>query len=58
MADNVNPFDVLREDMESEETYHRVNAIHRLKIIATLMGVDKVKAQLIPYFDCKSVLFR
>lgn len=53
MADNLNPFEVLKEDMESEETYHRVNAIHRLKIIATLLGVDKIKTQLIPYFDSK-----
>ena len=53
MADNLNPFEVLREDMDSEETYLRVNAIHRLKIIATLMGPDKIKSQLIPYFDRK-----
>lgn len=44
MADNLNPFDVLREDMESEETYLRVNAIHRLKIVATLLGPDKIKS--------------
>jgi serine/threonine-protein phosphatase 2A regulatory subunit A len=54
MADNTNPFDVLKEDMESEETYLRVNAIHRLRIIVTLMSPEKIKTHLIPYFDCKS----
>lgn len=37
--------------MESEETYLRVNAMHRLRIVATLMGTDKIKSQLIPYLD-------
>jgi serine/threonine-protein phosphatase 2A regulatory subunit A len=53
MADNLNPFDVLREDMESEETYLRVNAIHRVRIVAMLLGPEKIKSQLIPYFDCR-----
>lgn len=37
---DLNPFDLLREEMESDETHLRVNAIHRLKIVATLMGSD------------------
>lgn len=37
---DLNPFDLLREEMESDETHLRVNAIHRLKIVATIMGSE------------------
>jgi serine/threonine-protein phosphatase 2A regulatory subunit A len=33
-----NPFEVLKEDMENEEVYLRVNAMHRVKVVATLLG--------------------
>lgn len=46
-----NPFDVLKEDMENEEVYLKVNAMHRVRVVATLMGTDKIKSQLIPYFE-------
>ncbi|CAD8195625.1 unnamed protein product [Paramecium pentaurelia] len=46
-----NPFEVFKEDMENEEVYLRVNAIHRVRIICTLIGVDQIKSQLIPYLD-------
>ena len=35
--------DVLKEEMESDELHYRVNAIHRLKIIGTVMGPDGIK---------------
>ncbi|CAD8100976.1 unnamed protein product [Paramecium primaurelia] len=46
-----NPFEVFKEDMENEEVYLRVNAIHRVRIICTLIGIDQIKSQLIPYLD-------
>lgn len=46
-----NPFDVFREEMENEEVYLRVNTMHRVRIVATLMGSDKIKSQLIPYLE-------
>jgi serine/threonine-protein phosphatase 2A regulatory subunit A len=42
--DSFNPLDVLREDMESEEVHHKVNAIHRMKIVASLLPADKIKS--------------
>jgi len=48
-----NPLDVFREDMENEEVYLRVNAMHRVRVVATLLGSDKIKSQLLPYFECK-----
>jgi serine/threonine-protein phosphatase 2A regulatory subunit A len=50
--DTLNPMDVLKEDMESEEVSMRVNAIHRLRVVALLMGTDKIKSVLVPYLDC------
>lgn len=38
------PFDVFKEDMENEEVYLKVNAMHRVKIVATLLGQDKIKS--------------
>ena len=51
MADTVNPFDLLKEEMESDEIAVRINAIHRMKIIATLLGTDGIKTKLLPYVD-------
>lgn len=52
MVDTFNPLDVLREEMENEEISFRVNAIHRIRVVATLLPADKMKSQLIPYIDC------
>jgi len=50
---DLNAFDLLREEMESDETHLRVNAIHRLKIVATLLGTEGIKSTLLPYIDSK-----
>lgn len=50
---DLNAFDLLREEMESDETYLRVNAIHRLKIVATLQSTEQIKTILLPYIDSK-----
>jgi serine/threonine-protein phosphatase 2A regulatory subunit A len=42
--DSTNPIDVLKEEMDNEEVSMRVNAIHRLRIVATLIGSDKIKS--------------
>lgn len=42
--DSANPIDVLKEEMDNEEVSMRVNAIHRLRIVATLIGSDKIKS--------------
>ncbi len=33
-----NPLDLLREELENDEIHLRVNAIHRIRIIATILG--------------------
>ncbi|EGR33470.1 phosphorylase phosphatase, putative [Ichthyophthirius multifiliis] len=51
MSEANSPFELLKEEMESDEIYIRVNAIHRLRIVATLMGPELVKSTLLPYID-------
>lgn len=43
--------DLLREELQSEETFLRVNAIHRVPIVATLLGPEAVKNQLLPFLN-------
>ena len=43
------PLDLLKEEMQSEETFLRVNAIHRVPLVATLLGPEGVKNQLLPF---------
>lgn len=43
--------EILKEEMENDELHHRVNAIHRIRIIATILGPDGTKNQLLPYLD-------
>jgi serine/threonine-protein phosphatase 2A regulatory subunit A len=33
-----NPFDIFKEDMENEEVHLKVNAMHRVRVVATLLG--------------------
>ena len=44
MTDTFNPLDVLREEMESEEISFRVNAVHRMRVVASLIPGDKIKS--------------
>ncbi|CAK59059.1 unnamed protein product (macronuclear) [Paramecium tetraurelia] len=46
-----NPMDIFKDDMENEELYLKVNAMHRVRVIATLLGTDKIKSVLLPYFE-------
>jgi len=35
--------ETLKEELESDELYLRVNAIHRMSIVATILGVEGIK---------------
>jgi serine/threonine-protein phosphatase 2A regulatory subunit A len=35
--------ELLKEEMDNDDVYVRINAIHRIKVIATLLGSDGVK---------------
>ena len=51
MADSLNPFGLLKEEMDNDEVGIRVNAIHRLRTIVTVMGLDLFKSQILPYLE-------
>ena len=51
---DLNPLDLLKEDLSSDETYIKVNSIHRLRLIATVLGTDIVKSQLLPILSSKA----
>jgi hypothetical protein len=54
MAESLSPMEVVQEEMTSDSIAHRVNTIHRLPIIATVLGSEQSKATLLPYLDCKA----
>jgi len=43
MSENVNPMDLLKDEMEYDEISNRINAIHRLRVIASLLTGDQIK---------------
>ena len=49
--ENLNAFDIFKEEIETDDTSVRINAIHKIPIVATLMTPDAIKNQLIPYLD-------
>lgn len=53
MSESLNPINLFKEDMENDEIAIRVNAIHRLKIVATLVSQDDIRNILLPFFDGK-----
>jgi serine/threonine-protein phosphatase 2A regulatory subunit A len=53
MNESLNPINLLKEDMENDEIAIRVNAIHRLKLVATLVSQDDIRNTLLPYLDGK-----
>lgn len=46
-----NPFELLKEELENDEIYIRVNAIHRIKTIGVIMGTEGIKSQMLPFLD-------
>jgi len=46
-----NPLELLKEEMEHDEISIRVNAIHRVPVVAALFPLEGVKSQLLPYIE-------
>ena len=54
MADEINALELLKEEMTTEEIHLKVNAIHRLRIVALTLGPAEVQNQLLSYLESKS----
>ena len=53
MSENINPMELLKDEMDHDEIINRINAIHRLRVVASLLTADQIKVQLLPYLECK-----
>lgn len=51
--EDINPLDLLKEEMETEEIHLKVNVIHRLKTVILSMGADDTIKKIIPYLESK-----
>jgi serine/threonine-protein phosphatase 2A regulatory subunit A len=51
MNQDLGALELLREEMQGEETYLKVNAIHRLPVVCRVLGAELVKNQLLPYLN-------
>ena len=49
------PMELFKEEMSSEQPAVRINAIHRIGIVATLIGSSKVKRELLPMIESSRV---
>lgn len=45
---------LFKEEMSCDQMSVRINAIHRLPIVATLIGPEKVKRELLPMIESKN----
>lgn len=45
------PLEFLKEELEADQVAVRVNAVHRIPIIAALIGERGVEKELIPFLD-------
>ena len=49
--EDMNALELLKEELETEEIHLKVNAIHRLKTVILLHGVDETIKKVIPYLE-------
>ena len=46
-----NGLTLLKQEMQTEDVQHKVNAIHKMKTVILSLGDDDTVTQLIPYLD-------
>jgi serine/threonine-protein phosphatase 2A regulatory subunit A len=51
MNQDLGALELLREELQGEETYLKVNAIHRLPVVCRVLGPELVKNHLLPYLN-------
>jgi hypothetical protein len=49
--ENLNPLDVLKEELDTDDVAQKINAVHRLRIVGTIMGAEGIRNVLLPYID-------
>lgn len=51
MSDDINAYELLKEELSTEEIHLKVNAIHRLKTVILSIGPAETNNKLIEYLD-------
>lgn len=51
--DNINPLELLKEEMENDDIASKVNTIHKIPIVVSLMSPEAIKNTLLPYLESK-----
>ena len=51
--EDINPLELLKEEMDTDEIHLKVNVIHRLKTIILSIGPDETVKKLLPYLESK-----
>lgn len=54
-GESLDVMQLIKEEMQTEEIHLKVNAIHRLKIVALTLGQQEVETTLLPYIDSKTL---
>lgn len=49
--DNINPLELLKEEFDTDDQATKINAIHKVPIVSTLMPTEAIKSTLIPFLD-------
>ena len=49
--DNISALDLLKEEMEIDDIASRVNAIHKIPIVVSLMAPEAIKNTLLPFLE-------
>lgn len=49
--EEINPVELLREELDADEIHLKVNAIHRMKTVLLSLSQDEIKNDLFPYLQ-------
>lgn len=52
---DLNPLELFKEEMENDDIAYKVNNIHKVPIILSLMSTDAIKNILLPYLESNSL---
>ena len=53
MTDEIDAFELLKEELQTDEIHLRVNAIHRMKTVILSIGQASTVSDLIPFLESK-----
>lgn len=49
--DDPSPLDLLKEEIAQDDVFLKVNAVHRVLLVATVLGADATRRDLLPFLN-------